>query len=153
MATGGARVRSGRPPDALNGRADWITLDAAGRTGKAPRWPLTVASTRERAIWRRLWALPQAIEWERTHQELTVATYTRTLARAEIDDAPVGLLGLVKQMGDTLGLTSPGMRANRWRIGTVDAAPKVVPRRTRSRDRLHVVAAEALTDDSGDTDA
>lgn len=48
MAKGGARARSGPPPqfDALRrdrDRRDWIVLPAEGRDGPAPEWPLTGA--------------------------------------------------------------------------------------------------------------
>lgn len=48
MAKGGARARSGPPPqfDALRrdrDRRDWIVLPAEGRDGPTPEWPLTGA--------------------------------------------------------------------------------------------------------------
>ncbi|MFP3986891.1 hypothetical protein U9R90_05190 [Streptomyces sp. E11-3] len=73
-------------------------------------------SVREAELWADLWRKPQAIMWERFGQELEVALYVRRLTEAELMDSRVNLSTLVRQMGDSLGLTTPGMRANRWRV-------------------------------------
>lgn len=56
MPSGGARARSGPPPqrDAIrNGRAgaDWIRLPASGREGEPPPFPLPRSTRRERELW------------------------------------------------------------------------------------------------------
>lgn len=121
MPKGGARSRSGPAPDpeALRRERDageWTILPAEGRQGATPDWPLLGQSDRETELWDRLWKMPQALMWERYDQELEVALYVRRLAEAELPDSAVNLSTLVRQMADSLGLTSPGMRANRWRI-------------------------------------
>jgi hypothetical protein len=84
--------------------------------------------------------------WERYGQEFEVALYVRRFSEAELMDSRVNLSTLVRQMADSLGLTTPGMRANRWRI----AADEVAERRESSgkqepavrrtaRDRFKVV--------------
>ncbi len=82
--------------------------------------------------------------WERFGQELEVALYVRRLAEAEEPDARVNLSTLVRQMADSLGITTPGMRANRWRITrddepTTPSGARAATPRTSSRSRLKVV--------------
>lgn len=114
-----------------------------GRMPAAPAWPLSSASKRERELWNRLWKLPQAVMWERLQQDLEVALYVRRLVEAESRQSPVNLSTLVRQMADSLGLTTPGLRSNRWRIAADEVAAqrqKASPARKSSRDRLKVVA-------------
>ena len=148
MAKGGARTRSGPPPDpnALARERDegeWVALPAAGRPGDAPTWPLPTPSAREAQLWAELWKLPQALMWERHHLEHTVALYVRRLAEAELPDSAVALSTLCRQMADGLGLSTPGLRANRWKIdaagGDAGAGQQPSPPRPRSRARLKVV--------------
>lgn len=149
MTKGGARARSGPAPDPNALRRDrdageWTVLPAEGRPGATPDWPLTEQSLREAELWADLWRKPQAIMWERFGQELEVALYVRRLTEAELMDSRVNLSTLVRQMADSLGLTTPGMRANRWRI-TADEATQSAPAahrrasRSSSRSRLKVV--------------
>lgn len=161
MPSGGARTRSGPPPDPDALRrdrktdGDWIVLPAEGRRGAAPRWPLTVAdddalAEREAAVWRRLWATPQAVQWQRMRQEMEVALYARRLVEAEKPGSATSTGTLVRQMADALGLTIPGMRTNRWKIATDQLAAKreerqgkaaaATPRAT-ARDRFRGDAA------------
>lgn len=149
MPKGGARTRSGPAPDPNALRrdrpadaAEWVVLPAAGRTGPPPDWPLTEPADRELGIWATLWAKPQAIVWEQQGQQLEVALYVRRLCEAEESGAPAVLTTLVRQLGDSLGISTPGMRANRWRIGeTVEAqpAPRKAAAPRSARDRLRVV--------------
>lgn len=151
MAKGGARARSGPAPDpnALRRERDageWTILPAEGRGGAAPEWPLTEQSAREAELWERLWKMPQALMWERFGQELEVALYVRRLTEAELMDSRVNLSTLIRQMGDSLGLTTPGMRANRWRIAAEEPARPTVTRkpaaRPSARSRLKVVSSD-----------
>ncbi|MET8404455.1 hypothetical protein [Streptomyces sp900116325] len=136
MAKGGARARSGPAPDptALRRERDageWTILPAEGRQGATPDWPLTEQTDREDNLWVDLWTKPQALMWERYGQEIEVALYVRRLAEAEKADAGVNLGTLVRQMSDSLGLTTPGMRANRWRVDrSEDAAEQAGPAST-----------------------
>ncbi|MEV7422860.1 hypothetical protein [Streptomyces sp. NPDC091212] len=121
MPKGGARARSGPPPDptALHRERDkgeWVILPAEGRAGATPDWPLTGQSEREAALWTDLWGLPQALMWERNRLQVEVALYVRRLSEVELPGAMVTLGTLVRQMADSLGLTTPGMRSNRWKI-------------------------------------
>lgn len=149
MPKGGARARSGPPPDPNALRRDrdageWKILPAAGRPGDPPDWPLLEQTDREAVLWADLWTRPQAVVWEAQRQDLEVALYVRRLAEAEVADSSVALSTLVRQMADSLGLTTPGLRSNRWRIDAAPAEataakPKAAPARARARDRLRVV--------------
>jgi len=150
MAKGGARTRSGPAPDptALRRERDqgeWTTLPAEGRAGAAPTWPLSDLTDREEQLWSALWLRPQALMWERYAQGVEVALYVRRLVEAEEPSSPVNLSTLVRQMADSLGLTTPGMRANRWRIAPAEEPAAAPTKRTRAkrtpsaRDRLKVV--------------
>lgn len=146
MTSGGARSRSGPPPDPNALRRDrdqgeWSVLPAEGCDDRAPAWPLLGHSDREAVIWAELWSKPQAIMWHRYDMRFEVALYVRNLTGAELPGAPVNLGTLVRQQADSLGLTVPGMRANRWRIGpAASAAADVPPPKASSRARLKVVS-------------
>jgi len=154
MTKGGARARSGPAPDPNALRRDrdageWTVLPADGRLGVTPDWPLTEESVREAELWADLWRKPQAIMWERFGQDVEVALYVRRLTEAELMDSRVNLSTLVRQMADSLGLTTPGMRANRWRI-TAEEAPRpattgrAAPARSSSRSRLKVIPGDGV---------
>ncbi|MFE1358846.1 hypothetical protein [Streptomyces harbinensis] len=150
MPKGGARSRSGPPPDpnALRRERDageWTILPREGRQGATPEWPLSEQTVRESQLWERLWTMPQALMWERFGQQIEVALYVRRLAEVEEPEAKVTLGVLVRQMADSLGLTTPGLRGNRWRIDAGEeptvkpsAAAKAKPRAT-ARGRFKVV--------------
>jgi hypothetical protein len=153
MTQGGARARSGPPPDpnALRrerDRASWTHLPAAGRQGDAPAWPLGKATARERSLWAHEWARPQAIEWERLGIIHEVAIYVRTFVNAERPKAPAAVLAMLMRQQEALGLSIPGLARHRW---VIDAdvnhadnpsatAPEQSPERPSVRDRLRVVA-------------
>jgi hypothetical protein len=154
MASGGARTRSGPPPDPNALRRDrkddaasWIKLPAR-RIGTSPAWPLTKPSLRELALWRREWKRAQAVMWEHNCQELEVALYVRTLVEAEFTLATPAMRTLVRQQMDALGLTVPGLQRNRWSIAKDEVKVKRAAKKTASkkaaaspsRKRLQVVS-------------
>lgn len=121
MTSGGARARSGPPPERTavrNGRsgADWVRLPASGRAGDAPAFPLPRPTVRERAVWAEIWMTPQALMWEAAGQEREVANFVRTQVEAEKRGAPSALRTLVLRMEEHLGLSQPGLARNRWLI-------------------------------------
>ena len=121
MASGGARARSGPPPNPNSIRpnrdaGDWLILPADGREGDVPVWPLAAAGGAELARWGAIWCRPQAVEWERLGLELEVALYLRAVTIAESADAKAADRTAVRQAQDALGLSIPGMLRNRWRI-------------------------------------
>jgi hypothetical protein len=157
----GGHARSGPPPDpnALRRERDgheWVALPKAGRKGRAPTWPLVKPSRRETTLWTRLWHTPQAVEWERQGQQLEVALYVRRLVECELPMAPSSLGTLVRQLGDSLGLSTPGLRSNRWRVVDQDQLPapgrragtRTPVKRKAARDRFTVVTGDA--DGDGD---
>ena len=122
MAKGGARARSGPPPDPNSQTqvdGEWTILPADGREGDLPRWPLADPSERELDLWTAEWSRPQAVMWERMGQQIEVAVYVRTLVRAELHDAAVNVRTLLRQQQEALGLSMPGMLRNRWKLGEV----------------------------------
>lgn len=152
MPSGGARARSGPPPDPNALRRDrevgqWVTLPAEGRKGPVPQWPLPDPIERELELWQQMWCKPQAILWERNGQHHEVAMYCRRFAAAELPDAPVSLGTLVRQMMDSLLLTIPAMRSARVKItddevGEQQRRPAATRRRTAARARLTVVRGD-----------
>lgn len=150
MAKGGARASSGPPPDPNALRRDrksdgeWLILPVDGRQGDVPDWPLDPeANGRERSLWSSLWSKPQAVAWESNGVELEVALYVRRLCEAERPGSPTNLSTLVRQLSDSLGLSTVGLRNNRWRIGDPTPAPakKAAAKRSTpsARERLQVI--------------
>jgi hypothetical protein len=146
MSQGGARIRSGPVPDpnALrrdrpNDAAGWAHLPAAGRSEPAPAWPLSRSTARERLLWTREWARPQALMWEANGQATEVAIYVRSLKDAERPRASVASRTLVRQQMDALGLTIPGLRSHRWIIDAEDQPEQQVTR-TDDSDRASAKA-------------
>lgn len=145
MASGGSRPGAGRPPaehsrakDRAAARAakgkpvviddgTWLTLPHEGRGGNPPAWPLSVASKRERDVWRRLWKTPEALGWDRTGSDYQVALHVRTLVRAEQPESPIGISNLVRLQQAELGLTPGGKKTLRWRVGRPPHAQAAAP--------------------------
>lgn len=145
----GSSSRSGPAPDPNALRRDrdageWLVLPAEGRSGPAPEFPLKNLMGREAELWAELWVKPQAVAWERAGLLLEVALFTRRFVEVEQHNAAAIKGTLVRQMMDSLGLTTPGLRSNRWRIEAVEQpkAQQTAPRAS-SRSRLTVVAEGA----------
>lgn len=149
MAKGG-HARSGPSPDPnalrrdrASDKAEWVDLPAEGRKGDPPAWPFPDQSRDELEMWEREWRRPQAVAWERNGQELEVALFVRALVVSEGPKASAADRNVVQRKMTDLGLTVPGLRANRWRI--VDEAAKPAVRSSKGRqqasvrDRLKVV--------------
>lgn len=136
MPKGGARTRSGPPPDPNALRRDrksdgesWTTLPAACDL-PVPAWPLIDPVERELAMWSRLWVRPQAAAWHRLDLTDLVGLYVRRFCEAEVPESSTALSTLVRQLADQLGLTAPGMLSLRWRIGepaAVESARAAAP--------------------------
>ena len=147
MASGGYRGNAGRPLDpnsfnAAKGKHDdlWITLTEP--SGVIPEWPLTDWSPREESLWGKLWLRPQASQWEALGLDIEVALYVRYLVEAEEPDAKSATRTLVKQYQELLGLSTAGLKMQRWIISS--EAPETQSHgsrksRTSSRGRLKVV--------------
>lgn len=159
MASGGARVNSGPPPDpnalVRDRKADkdgWTTLPAGGRKGRTPPWPLAKlgqpgvgASPREATIWTAIWRTPQAVAWERLGLHHDAAIYVRLLVAGERGN--VSAITEMRQWSDRLGLNPAAMLRNRWRVAADEvaakrserpAAPTAAP--TSARERLKAIS-------------
>lgn len=143
MPKGGARVNSGPTPDpnSLRSRAngDWLTLPADGHVGPVPAWPFTKGSTRERAIWAKLWRTPQAFAWSQLGVwPSDVALFVRLSVEAENGDLKAA--GEARQWNDRLGLNPDAMLRKRWRLESKQSEAKPAPRRRSSKSRLKVIS-------------
>lgn len=151
MPSGGARARSGPPPDPNALRRDrmddagWTTLPAAGYQGDVPAFPLPknliydvyymdkerireldtdateAARDAEVALWDELWAKPQAQQWADLGLKYEVAAYVRAYLESNASDAPAALKTAALRMSAEIGLSLPGMHSLRWKF-----APSVV---------------------------
>lgn len=149
MTSGGARVRSGPPPQrgaVRRGRSsdDWLHLSKAGRPGDPPPWPLPNSTKFERETWEREWRRPQAIAWEILGWEVQVALYVRTLRLASGPKAPATRMATLQTQMDNLGLTHGGLAKNHW---VIDEGPVEVtrarPSSTSARDRIRMLQGGA----------
>lgn len=129
MPSGGARSRSGPPPDPNALRrdrkddGDWLTLPARPREEDPPEWPLAGQTAREHELWSKMWAKPQAHAWEKLGLEFEVGLMVRRMAEAELPASHTSTGTLVRQMMDSLGLTTPGLRSNRWKLAEGPQVP------------------------------
>lgn len=152
MTRGGARSRSGPPPDpnALRrGRKDdaqWTTLPADGRGDEpAPEWPLTKATGRELVLWERWWRKPEALLWEADGSIDYVALTVRMFAEAEVEKASAENRKTVRMMMADLYLTRDAKDRARIRVAADEVAAKrdekaAAPKRPSARDRMKVVS-------------
>jgi hypothetical protein len=146
---GGARANSGPAPDPLalrrnrpSDQATWTHLPA--REGAAPPWPLTRQTAREKTLWAREWARPQALMWEKNGWEAEVALYVRTLAFAEHTKAPMVSRTLVRQFMEGLGISGDGLRRNRWIIDAEQApAQEIAEAPASDKERFLRVVKDA----------
>lgn len=126
MTRGGARARSGPPPDpnALRrARANdpaWTKIPAAGRGKPAPEWPLVEPSMRELELWEAWWAQPVAILWEEAHSTHYVAFTVRMFGEAEQPGARTEDRKSLNQMMANLYLTPDSMLRARIVIARED---------------------------------
>lgn len=152
MPSGGARARSGPPPDpnalrrARRDDAEWTTLPREGRKGRIPAFPLPYANEHELTFWKAVWKKPQAVMWDRMGLHFQVAAYVRAFVESTSGDASAGLKTAVLRMEAELGLSLPGMHQLRWKIASdeiasrSEAAPAVVSA-SSARNRLKALNA------------
>lgn len=117
----GGHARSGPAPDPNSARSErrgkdgWTDLPAK-REGRAPVWPLEGLKPSEKKLWALLWKKPQAVAWEKQGLQFQVAAYVRAFLESTAAGAPASLKTAVLRMEDTLGLSTVGMNALRWRV-------------------------------------
>lgn len=120
-------------------------LPAEGRQGEPPEWPLSSITLGEERKWRRLWATPQAVAWERLGIGIVdvVAGYARLKCSVESSSAEsvasAQRAGEARQLEDRLGLSPMSMRRLLWEIvpdeladARSDAPVAAPPRRIRA---------------------
>src|SRR5690349_2674632 len=127
--SGGARVRSGPPPDmqalkrSRDGK-DWTKLPAAGRLAPAPEWPAAIPEPNEAELlkWREVWTLPQALIWEHDRSFDLVAFYVRTFLEAMNPRAGAQARMFVRQLSNDLYLAPAALASGKYVIeGTREA--------------------------------
>jgi len=149
MPRGGARNRSGPPPDPNSLRSDkrgltFRHLPPEGYDGEAPRWPLPELSGREDEVWSLVWTYPQAAAWaDEPWRWLTIALWVRTLVVCEGRDATAADKASLHRFADQIGLTPAGMKENGWLVSSA-TEPAAEETTTESaaeaaRNRLKVV--------------
>lgn len=121
--------------------------DAAREAAAILTAQLTAQERVEAELWQQLWALPQAVEWERAGWTREIAQYVRWKSRAEQGDLDASREA--RQMADRLGLSPLAMLRLRWRVAVDDADERAArPRRRPAatgrrpddpRAALHVV--------------
>lgn len=136
-AHGGARNRSGPPPDPNSGASlrkglTFRSLDRAGYTADAPRFPLPPAPghdhAREVGVWAEVWRTPQAIAWsEESWRWRTIAMYVRLSVVCEQAPGNGAVLGQLHRFADQIGLTPAGLKENGWMIEAVAPAAAASP--------------------------
>jgi hypothetical protein len=97
-----------------------------------------------------LWAKPQATRWEVLGQEYEVGLYVRRFVEAERSGASASATVVVRQLGEALGLTIPGLLRNRWQIGAGPGAVAAPTRTAATAEQLGTSVKKRLTVVRGD---
>jgi hypothetical protein len=103
----------------------------------------------EGELWRDLWRLPQAAQWERLRWTRDVAQYVRHKVLAELGD--LAAAKEARQWSDRLGLTPMSMLRLRWEVASDEVAERRGARADQApagpataRQRLKVVDRDAV---------
>lgn len=97
---------------------------------------LRISEKHELALWKVLWALPQAVMWERLGYLNEIAQYVRWKTRGELGELKASKEA--RLLGEKLGLTPASMLHLRWEIAADELAdrrddpPLEQPKRRRS---------------------
>lgn len=154
MSRGGARNRSGPPPDPTSGRSDrrgfkLTALPSEGYAGEVPGFPLPKVLVynvyfedkkrirefdegateqrweREAALWEWAWSTPQACAWSMAPWRWhSIAMWVRTSAICESADATAADKNALHRFADQIGLTPAGLKENGWAIAADELAAK-----------------------------
>ena len=156
MPRGGARNRSGPPPDPSSGRSDargysLQALPAEGYSGPVPDFELPLPSARELEVWGSAWRSPQACAWSLPSEQWripTVALWVRVKVRCEDPEAGAALYGQLHRFADQIGMTTAGLAEMGWQVAVdqlagrrspTEPAADASPSRVSSRDRMSAV--------------
>lgn len=148
MPKGGARNRSGPPPDpnsltSARRGLSFEVLDVAGYSGDVPGFPLPAMrilrweyedkrkwqvydadaserfANREAELWAWAWATPQAHAWaEEPWRHHTVAMWVRTATVCEGSEATAADKNSLHRFADQIGFTPAGLKENGWTVGS-----------------------------------
>ncbi len=122
-----------------NARVGTVKLPAEGRTTPAPQWP---GDGDGPAFWHTLWAMPQAVMWERQRLEHVVARYVVVVLLANTGN--LAAAAEARQMEDRLGLTPKAMRSLMWEIAADEVAEARQAAKPAKRRTLKVVNGDAV---------
>lgn len=135
-----------RRPNAGNG---FKRLPHEGRKGDPPPWPLPESDDErdtiaEAAEWARVWALPQAVEWERMRCEPIVAMYVRVFVRASRTGGDPKMLNEMRQLDAKIGLSPKSMMDLRWETDEApDEEDEETPVAVNGGERVYVPKVES----------
>lgn len=96
------------------GRVSEQTMTRAEEKVERLRMVIEVQGDAELKLWAKLWATPQAVEWEALGWLDEVALYTRWMVLAASGDLAAGKEA--RQYADRLGLTPLAMARLRWEV-------------------------------------
>ena len=119
-------------------RLSWTILPPEGRTEPAPPMPACTLeggwSDGTVEAWRKLWALPQATQWQADDSELAVwiLIHETIWYRSPKGPSPT-LISQMRGIDDKHGLNPRAMRDLVWRIGDSDEGAAVKPKRKQRR--------------------
>lgn len=130
MPSGGARNRSGPPPDPNSLKSarlglTFTALPAAGHDGDAPDFPLSNMTPDEETLWLWAWRQPQAAAWSREPWRWpTIALWVRTFVKCAAEDAKAAEVNSLHRLADEIGMTTAGLKLNGWKIAADQLAEK-----------------------------
>lgn len=152
MAKGGARNRSGPPPQEGSERSERrgysLTALPAEYDGEIPDFPLADATAREVALWEEKWRGPHGAAWSQPSERWRwwdVALWVRTAVRCEDPEAPAALINNLHRLGDRAGLSTAGLAEMGWKVAVDETAAKRQPKAEQQpkRERRLRVAGDA----------
>lgn len=115
-------------------------LPAEGRSGPVPEWPLGGGSERELAMWKDLWHLPVAVQWEKYGWFHEVAMYCRWMLKAEqLNEAAARE---ARMLSDRLGLNPAAAQRYGWVVEARDPAPVSLLSQSAGSARQRVQAVD-----------
>lgn len=123
----------GRPGGAIERR-----LDHALEVAAICETQLREQRAMEQQLWRDLWKLPQAVQWERLKWLRDVAQYVRFKTLGELGD--LNAAKEARQWSDRLGLTPMAMLRLRWEVAVDETAQR---RQARAESQVEKPAKAA----------
>lgn len=149
MPSGGARNRSGPPPDPNSLKSArlglvFTALPAEGYDGEAPEFPLPDVTYNEQSLWTWAWKQPQAAAWAREPWRwMNVALWVRTFVKCAAEDAKAAEVNSLHRLAEEIGMTTSGLKLNGWKIAADQLAEKrsdrPAPAKPSTRGRLRAV--------------